>query len=125
MNIFYLIIKTFNSEHVTVNFARSGGPGGQNVNKGEFTSSSFILNKRLVPILLLSLLLMLLLFCNLYHPCCYLLSLLVVKSDYCTVNTKVDMRFNVENAYWLSDRIREKIMQMVCLLSFLIMCLLA
>ncbi|KAF3963410.1 hypothetical protein ACB098_10G052200 [Castanea mollissima] len=48
-------------EHVTVNFARSGGPGGQNVNK---------------------------------------------------VNTKVDMRFNVENAYWLSDRIREKIMQM-------------
>ncbi|KAL1210988.1 hypothetical protein V5N11_035789 [Cardamine amara subsp. amara] len=48
-------------EHVTLNFARSGGPGGQNVNK---------------------------------------------------VNTKVDMRFNVKNAYWLSDRIREKIIQM-------------
>ena len=31
-----------------------------------------------------------------------------------TVNTKVDMRFNVKNAYWLSDRIRERIMQMVC-----------
>jgi hypothetical protein len=31
-----------------------------------------------------------------------------------TVNTKVDMRFNVENAYWLSERVREKIMQMVC-----------
>ncbi|KAL2902223.1 Peptidyl-tRNA hydrolase ICT1 mitochondrial [Bienertia sinuspersici] len=48
-------------EHVIVNFARSGGPGGQNVNK---------------------------------------------------VNTKVDMRFNVKNATWLSERVREKIMQL-------------
>ncbi|GLJ54492.1 hypothetical protein SUGI_1170420 [Cryptomeria japonica] len=48
-------------EHVMVSFARSGGPGGQNVNK---------------------------------------------------VNTKVDMRFNVAAADWLSPRVRERILQM-------------
>ncbi|KAL8141688.1 hypothetical protein V2J09_014720 [Rumex salicifolius] len=48
-------------EHVSLSFARSGGPGGQNVNK---------------------------------------------------VNTKVDMRFNVRKATWLSERVRERILQM-------------
>ncbi|KAL6649592.1 hypothetical protein ACP70R_013816 [Stipagrostis hirtigluma subsp. patula] len=50
-------------DHVTVNFARSGGPGGQNVNKA-------------IPI-----------------------------------NTKVDMRFNVKEAHWLGERIKERILQ--------------
>ena len=79
-------------DHVTVSFARSGGPGGQNVNKGLF----FVFNKLnlcMIPLLTS--------YWSLYP-------LLV------TVNTKVDMRFNVKNAYWLSDRIKEKIMQMVC-----------
>jgi peptidyl-tRNA hydrolase ICT1 len=50
-------------EHVTMSFARSGGAGGQNVNK---------------------------------------------------VNTKVDMRFKVMEADWLPERIRLKLLQMVC-----------
>jgi hypothetical protein len=33
---FWLLFIYLVSDHVTVNFARSGGPGGQNVNKGFF-----------------------------------------------------------------------------------------
>ncbi|KAK1374748.1 Peptidyl-tRNA hydrolase ICT [Heracleum sosnowskyi] len=52
-------IPKITANHVVMRFARSGGPGGQNVNK---------------------------------------------------VNSKVDMRFNVKDAQWLSDRVRERIM---------------
>lgn len=34
------------------------------------------------------------------------------------VNSKVDMRFNVKDAQWLSDRVRERIMQVVGLDHF-------
>lgn len=44
---------------------------------------------------------------------CLILYIPLIPADW-TVNTKVDMRFNVRNAHWLSDRVREKIMQTVC-----------
>lgn len=43
----------------------------------------------------------------------------LVFSFFFSVNTKVDMRFNVKNAYWLSERIREKILQTVCFFTIL------
>uniref|UniRef100_A0A803R4R9 Prokaryotic-type class I peptide chain release factors domain-containing protein n=1 Tax=Cannabis sativa TaxID=3483 RepID=A0A803R4R9_CANSA len=80
-------------DHVTVSFARSGGPGGQNVNKGllkdYFRSVFFMFISHLI----------------LMPNSSFFFSL--------TVNTKVDMRFNVKNAHWLSERIRDRIMQMV------------
>lgn len=54
--------------------------------------------------------------CLLLKKVSYLILLLGFFSP---VNTKVDMRFNVQNAYWLSDRVRERIMQMVCNFFFL------
>ncbi|RZC11068.1 peptidyl-tRNA hydrolase ICT1, mitochondrial isoform X3 [Glycine max] len=76
-------------DHVTVSFARSGGPGGQNVNKGSFVRC----------------------FVSFYFLSCLGGSLVVFVCADWAVNTKVDMRFNVKNAYWLSDRVREKILQ--------------
>lgn len=32
--VVFFFVLLFGPDHVTVNFARSGGPGGQNVNKG-------------------------------------------------------------------------------------------
>jgi hypothetical protein len=34
LDLLKFILIPFTADHVTVNFARSGGPGGQNVNKG-------------------------------------------------------------------------------------------
>lgn len=37
-----VIVSRVSVEHVTLNFARSGGPGGQNVNKGMLSSLLFL-----------------------------------------------------------------------------------
>lgn len=97
------------ADHVTLNFARSGGPGGQNVNKG-----------------------VTFLFASIALLCIVDFDYLMNQSFTCvtnslfsfcvTVNTKVDMRFSVKNAYWLSDRIREKIIQTVCFCTSLLPC---
>ncbi|KAL4592805.1 hypothetical protein LXL04_005810 [Taraxacum kok-saghyz] len=80
-------------DHVSVSFARSGGPGGQNVNKGLLPSQFFQIN------------------CIL--PLHSMPKLLVYKLIFSfPVNTKVDMRFNIKEAYWLSDRVGDKILQM-------------
>ncbi|EFJ19891.1 hypothetical protein SELMODRAFT_109917, partial [Selaginella moellendorffii] len=65
-------------DHVTVSFARSGGAGGQNVNKGVIFS---------------------------------VFGTLVIGISSLTVNTKVDMRFNVMNAHWLPLQVRNKLLQ--------------
>ncbi|KAL6644728.1 hypothetical protein ACP70R_016336 [Stipagrostis hirtigluma subsp. patula] len=77
-------------DHVTVNFARSGGPGGQNVNKGLMFPRSLV---RFAYKPLLS-----------AYP-----NLLGTKAI--AFNTKVDMRFNVKEAHWLGERIKERILQ--------------
>ncbi|GKA78295.1 retrovirus-related pol polyprotein LINE-1 [Tanacetum coccineum] len=76
-------------DHVTMSFARSGGPGGQNGNKGQNVKMSPTLQTFpfFIPRSTLSILF--------------------------AVNTKVDMRFNVSAAHWLSGRVREKILQTV------------
>lgn len=38
------------------------------------------------------------------------------------VNTKVHIRFNVQNATWLSEEIKKKLIEQVCELCFLKIC---
>lgn len=52
------------------------------------------------------------------YQCLYILHMFTCFFFF-SVNTKVDMRFNVKNAYWLSERIREKILQTVCFFTIL------
>lgn len=93
------------ADHVTLNFARSGGPGGQNVNKGV---TSFLTPFTVLCIVVSG-----------YVDVSMLIVYFICTNSF-SVNTKVDMRFNVKNAYWLNDRIREKILQTVCFYSIII-----
>ncbi|KAG0241079.1 hypothetical protein BGX31_001447 [Mortierella sp. GBA43] len=62
---------------LTLNFVRSSGPGGQNVNKGKFYG--------------------------------YEQSVVSLSARYTSVNTKVDMRFVVDEAMWLPEYVRDRL----------------
>jgi len=65
---------------ITFTFARSSGPGGQNVNKGKLSSSIYLfLIDEITNIFII------------------------------LVNTKVDMRFNLNEAKWIPEYARKKL----------------
>ena len=109
---FFVLIFVFcYSDHVTVNFARTGVPGGQNVNKGQANSLRFTIEQSSTPFL--SIVMLFYMFCFSSTSVFFFYFLAI------TVNTKVDMRFNVKSAYWLSERVTEKILQLVSYLDSL------
>lgn len=67
---------------ITFTFARSSGPGGQNVNKGKLIIFQFFL-------------------IFIFH---LMFNLFLFK-----VNTKVDMRFNLNEATWIPEYARKKL----------------
>lgn len=71
---------------ITFTFARSSGPGGQNVNKGKLIIFQFFL-------------------IFIFH----LMFNLLIFFSYFKVNTKVDMRFNLNEATWIPEYARKKL----------------
>lgn len=89
MFIVCLIVVYAVVERLTVTYSRSSGPGGQHVNKGEYSvkecpegSAGFWVQD--------------------FHPTL-------------TVNTKAEVRFHVLTADWIPEDIRLKVIEKVCL----------
>jgi hypothetical protein len=54
------------------------------------------------------------------NPIHFCVALIALKCQFhFAVNTKVDMRFNVKEAHWLGERIKERILQIVKKPSYL------
>ena len=70
-------------DKLTISYVRGSGPGGQNVNKCKVSRKNYI-------------------------KCIHCLSLCLFQ-----VNTKVEVRMNLENADWISDRAKNRISKLV------------